>query len=226
MRKILIIEDDKTIIQGLEAAFTFHGFELLSAGNSDDGLFLLGSEKPELVILDVMLPGHDGFEILEKIRQQDPHLPIIMLTARSREEDKLRGFELGADDYVTKPFSAKELIARITALFKRTGGERKDKQSLKIGQVTVNFTNFTITRDGEELPLSPKEYEILKLLTDNPDRVIRRLDIIDKVWGDDYFPNPKTIDNFILKLRNKIEETPKAPNHILTVHGVGYKFKF
>ena len=127
MKKIVIIEDDKTIVEGLEAAFKFHGFSLLSADNAEDGFYLLGSQKPDLVILDIMLPGHDGFEICKKIREQDQQIPIIMLTARGQESDKLRGFELGADDYVTKPFSARELIARINAILKRSEVEKKMK---------------------------------------------------------------------------------------------------
>jgi len=228
MRKILIIEDDKTIVEGLEAAFTFHGFTLLSAGNGEDGFFLLGSEKPDVVILDVMLPGFDGFEICKKIRERDRRIPIIMLTAKGGESDKLRGFETGADDYVTKPFSARELIARVNAVLKRSGVPVKEeqKQVFTVGNVSVNFDNFTVKREGEELSLSLKEYEILRLLMDNPDTVISRDRIIDDIWGEDYYPNPKTIDNFILKLRNKIEEDPRDPRHILAVHGVGYKFKF
>jgi len=228
MRKILIIEDDKTIVEGLEAAFTFHGFTLLSAGNGEDGFFLLGSEKPDVVILDVMLPGFDGFEICKKIRERDRRIPIIMLTAKGGESDKLRGFETGADDYVTKPFSARELIARVNAVLKRSGVpvKEKQKQVFTVGNVSVNFDNFTVKREGEESSLSLKEYEILKLLMGNSDTVISRNRIIDDIWGEDYDPNPKTIDNFILKLRNKIEEDPRDPRHIITVHGVGYKFKF
>jgi len=228
MSKILIIEDDRTIVEGLEAAFTFHGFTLLSAGNGEDGFFLLGSEKPDVVILDVMLPGFDGFEICKKIRERDRRIPIIMLTAKGGESDKLRGFETGADDYVTKPFSARELIARVNAVLKRSGAPVKERQgqAVTVGSVVVNFDNFTVKREGEELSLSLKEYEILKLLMENPDTVISRNRIIDDIWGEDYYPNPKTIDNFILKLRNKIEEDPKNPRHILAVHGVGYKFKF
>jgi DNA-binding response OmpR family regulator len=228
MKKILIIEDDKTIVEGLKAAFEFHGFSFLSAGNAEDGFFLLGSEKPDIVILDIMLPGHDGFEICKKIRERDQEVPVIMLTAKSRESDKLRGFETGADDYVTKPFSARELIARVNAVLKRSGTPVTDKQAqtVTVGSVAVNFDNFTVVREGEEMSLSPKEYEILKLLVENPDTVISRHRIIDDIWGEDYYPNPKTIDNFILKLRNKIEEDPRNPRHILAVHGVGYKFKF
>lgn len=228
MKKILLIEDDNTIVEGLTAAFKFHGFTLFSAGNGEDGFYLLGTEKPDLVILDIMLPGHDGFEICRKIRELDRRTPVIMLTAKSRENDKIQGFESGADDYVTKPFSARELIARVNAILKRSAPAPGDNRArpITVGKVTVDFSNFVITGDGTELPLSPRESQILKLLMENPGIVISRHRIIDDVWGEEYYPNPKTIDNFILKLRGKIEEDPKNPGHILAVHGVGYKFKF
>ena len=228
MQKILIIEDDRTIIEGLEAAFKFYEFEVFSAESSEAGLPLLRQKKPDLVILDIMLPGLDGFAACKKIREQDQRLPIIMLTAKSQESDKLLGFELGVDDYVTKPFSAKELIARVKAVLKRTGAAPAPsaEQKVTIGNVIVNFDNFTLCKGDDEYSLSPKEHAILKLFVNHPDMVISRSRIIDEVWGDEYFPSPKTIDNFVVKLRGKIEDNPKKPQHILTVHGAGYKFKF
>ena len=228
MQRILIIEDDRTIIEGLEAAFKFHEFEVFSAESSEVGLPLVRQKKPDLVILDIMLPGLDGFEACKKIKKQDRHLPIIMLTAKSQESDKLLGFELGADDYVTKPFSAKELIARVKAVLKRTAAAPAPsaEQVMTIGNAIVNFDNFTLGKGTDEFPLSPKEHAILKLFVNHPDTVISRSRIIDEVWGDEYFPSPKTIDNFVVKLRGKIEDNPKKPQHILTVHGAGYKFKF
>lgn len=231
MNKILIIEDDATIVEGLVAAFGFHGFEVCSAGSSEKGVPLFQKEKPQLVILDIMLPGLDGFDACKRLRELDPKVPIIMLTARSQESDKLLGFELGADDYVTKPFSAKELIARVKAVLKRSailesGLTSNPVQTVTVGSARVNFADFTIQKDGTEHPLSPKEHDILELLTGNPNTVISRNRIIDEVWGDEYFPSPKTIDNFVVKLRNKIEDNPKKPRHILTVHGAGYKFKY
>ncbi|MCP5047873.1 MAG: response regulator transcription factor [bacterium] len=226
MSKLLIIEDDPIIVEGLNTAFAYHGFTVLTAGDSREGLELFMREKPHLVILDIMLPGLDGFDICKKIRARDQRTPIIMLTAKSQESDKLLGFELGADDYVTKPFSAKELIARVKAVLKRSSSGTKKKKEVTIGNVKVNFDNFTVTntKTNTEYPLSPKEHDILKLFVYNPDIVISRSRIIDEVWGDEYFPSPKTIDNFVVKLRGKIEENPKKPRHILTVHGAGYKF--
>ena len=225
MKKILIIEDDPTIIEGLETAFRYHDFQVVHAGSSESGLPLIGQEKPDLVLLDLMLPGLDGFEACKKIRRQDPRLPVIILTAKSQESDKLLGFELGADDYVTKPFSAKELIARVKAVLKRTAAASPGGAVVTIGTAVVNFDDFTVCKGGSEAPLSPKEHAILKLFVQHPDMVISRSRIIDEVWGDEYFPSPKTIDNFVVKLRGKIEDDPKNPVHILTVHGAGYKFK-
>jgi DNA-binding response OmpR family regulator len=226
MRKILIIEDDKLIVEGLEDTLQFHDYEVVTAGNGKDGLSLFQKEKPDLIILDIMLPGVDGFEVCKKIKQTNRDIPIIMLTARSQENDKLLGFELGVDDYVTKPFSVKELVARVGAVLNRSKKTSKKETLVTVGKAEINFKNFTITREGVEYPLSPKEYEILKLLISHPDEVIDRNRIIDVVWGDEYFPSPRTIDNFILKLRAKIETDPKNPEYILTVHGAGYKFRF
>ena len=225
MEKILIIEDDKTIVEGLISALTFHDFSVISAGDGIEGYSLFEKEKPDLIILDVMLPGADGFEVCRKIRTSNLQVPIIMLTAKSRESDKLLGFELGVDDYITKPFSAKELIARIRAILKRSALKEENKNDeVKVGSTTIYFDQFLVKRGNEELSLSPKEQQILKLLLDNNGKVISRDKIIDDIWGDEYYPSPKTIDNFIVKLRNKIEDNPKDPVHIITIHGAGYKF--
>jgi len=226
MNKLLIIEDDHTIVEGLQNAFHFFGFETLAAGNSETGLQVFQEKKPHLVILDIMLPGMNGFETCKKLRELDPHIPIIMLTAKSQESDKLLGFELGADDYVTKPFSAMELLARVKAVLKRSSRKTAAVHIVTIGNAVVNFNDFTILKNDSEFPLSPKEHDILKLFVRHPDTVISRSRIIDEVWGEEYFPSPKTIDNFVVKLRSKLEDNPKEPLHIISVHGAGYKFKF
>lgn len=230
MKKILIIEDDLTIVEALEDTFRFHDFEVFTAVNGKEGYDLFLKQKSDLILLDIMLPGQDGFEVCKKIRKEDQCIPIVILTAKSQESDKLLGFELGADDYVTKPFSVKELVARVNAVLKRYVYRNQNQSDKKEGMVTVgkaviNFKEFTISCKGMEYSLSPKEYDILKLLVKHPGEVINRDRIIDVVWGDEYFPSPRTIDNFILKLRNKIEENPRNPVHILTVHGVGYKYR-
>jgi len=228
MDKILIIEDDPTIIDALEDTFRFHDFEVLTAANGKDGLTAFNRQQPDLIILDIMLPGLDGFDICKKIKKQDPLMPIIILTAKGGESDKLLGFELGADDYVTKPFSVKELLARVKAVLKRStpgtdGPSNALEHQINVGEAVISFKNFTIKNNGIEYPLSPKEHGILKLLVSHPNEVIDRDRIIDEVWGDEYFPSPRTIDNFVLKLRTKIEKDSKNPAHILTVHGAGYK---
>ncbi len=233
MSKILIIEDDVTIVEALEDTFKFHGFDVLTASSGKEGYRGVVEQDPDLVVLDVMLPDLDGFDICKKIRSEDPDIPIIFLTAKGQESDKLLGFERGADDYVTKPFSIKELVARVNAVLKRSAKKRprqetkqEKSQMVSVGGAQINFKNFTVFREGAEYPLSPKEQEILKLFVENPDEVIHRDRVIDVVWGDEYFPSPRTIDNFIMKLRTKIETDPKNPVHIITVHGAGYKFLF
>ncbi len=225
MTKIVIIEDDSTIVMGLEAALEFHGYRVTAAANGAEGMKQLDREQPDLVILDLMLPGIDGYEVCQKIRRQDKRIPIIMLTAKSQESDKLLGFQLGADDYVTKPFSAMELLARIKAILKRSGDQSTSTQQTVIGAARVELDNFLIHRDGNEHHLSPKEHDILSYLLKRPNVVISRQQLIDGIWGEDYDPSPKTIDNFIRKLRVKIEKDPAHPLHLLTVHGAGYKLK-
>jgi DNA-binding response OmpR family regulator len=223
MSKILIIEDDSTLQQGLAETLQFHGFETIGARDGRLGFELVGQQHPDLIVLDIMLPGIDGYEICKQIRRHDERMPIIMLTARDRENDKLLGFELGADDYLTKPFSIKELVARVQALLKRTVLEKDAPTIVRIGEVEVLFRRFEIRRGGKTLELTPKENAILKLLVVHSPEVVSRDRIMDRVWGDEYDPSPRTIDNFILKLRQKIERDPARPEHLLTVHGAGYK---
>lgn len=225
MTKILIIEDDLTISAELADAFSFFDYDVFKSFDGIQGIKRFNEIDPDLVILDVMLPGVDGFEVLKKIKEINKDVPVIMLTAKSLESDKLLGFELGVDDYIVKPFSLKELIARVKVALRRnvtSVSEIKDDLII-IGQSQINFKNFTIIKNGEEFHLSPKENKILKLFTDNPNEVINRNRIIDEVWGDEYDPSPRTIDNFILKLRSLIEEDSKNPVYFITVHGAGYK---
>lgn len=227
---ILIIEDDPTIIEALRDTFLFHGFQVLTASTGKEGYRMFSSHSPHLIILDVMLPDLDGFDVCKKIRSDNPDIPVILLTAKSQESDKLLGFERGADDYVTKPFSVKELLARVQAVLKRTGykpasNNPEDSDSIRVGQSEINLKHFTVIRNGTTYALSPKEHGILKLLLEHPGEVIHRNRIIDEVWGNEYFPSPRTIDNFILKLRAKIEQDARNPIHILTVHGAGYKLR-
>lgn len=226
MSKILVIEDDQAISEALEDTLKFHGYEVRIAPDGGEGYQAYLQIPPDLIVLDIMLPDHDGFSVCKKIRETDPHVPIIILTARRQESDKLLGFELGADDYMTKPFSIKELVARIQAVLKRTSGMERTtgpSKPVSIGKAVLDFKTCLVTRDGVEYRLSKKEHDILKLFVTHPNEVIDRNRIIDEVWGGEYFPSPRTIDNFILRLRNKIEDDPKSPKHLVTVHGIGYK---
>jgi DNA-binding response OmpR family regulator len=223
MSKILIIEDDNTLQQGLAETLQFHGFETISTRDGLSGLKLVEQQRPDLIVLDIMLPGVDGYEVCKQVRRHDEKTPILMLTARDRENDKLLGFELGADDYLTKPFSLKELVARVQALLKRTALEKDAPATVRIGDAEVLFRRFEIRRGGKALELTPKENAILRLLVAHSPEVVSRDRIMDRVWGGEYDPSPRTIDNFILKLRQKIERDPARPEHLLTVHGAGYK---
>lgn len=223
MSKILIIEDDSILQKGLVETLQFHGFATFSARDGRAGLEIYKQQHPDLIVLDLMLPGFDGYEICKQIRCHDEKTLIIMLTARDQENDKLLGFELGADDYLTKPFSIKELVARVQALLKRTAKEKNAPTTIRIGEVEVLFRRFEIRRGKQTLDMTPKETAILRLLAANSPEVVSRDQIIETIWKGEYEPTTRTVDNFILKLRQKIEETPENPKYILTIHGVGYK---
>jgi DNA-binding response OmpR family regulator len=221
-RKILVIEDEPQIVLGLTDALEFEGFEVLSAATGKGGVALARQHKPSAVLLDLMLPDSNGFRVCEELRAFDPFVPIIMLTARSLEADKIRGLDAGADDYVTKPFSVGELIARIRAIFRRA--ERPaEPESFKIGAATVNLATHTITRGKHPEQLSFYEVGLLRLLHERVGQPVAREEILQKIWGLDANPSNRTVDNFIVKLRRKIEHKPDKPQHILTVYGYGYK---
>ncbi|MCX6556218.1 MAG: response regulator transcription factor [Candidatus Aminicenantes bacterium] len=223
MPLILIVEDDLTIREGIADALRFHGFEVVASGEGKPGLEMAMRLNIDLAVLDLMLPDLDGLTICRKIKDVKPQVAVILLTVRGQESDKLLGFEMGADDYLTKPFSLKELLARIRVALKRGRVAGVGLDELAIGTVRVDFTRFIIRRDNEELSMTAKECAILRLLANVPGRVIGREQIIEAVWKGEYEPTTRTVDNFILKLRQKIEETPENPRHILTVHGAGYK---
>jgi DNA-binding response OmpR family regulator len=223
MDRILIIEDDRILRQGLAETLQFHGYQTFGAGDGLSGLKMYSQHRPDLIVLDITLPGVDGYEICKQVRRQNGRIPILMLTARDRENDKLLGFELGADDYLTKPFSIKELVARVQALLKRKAIEKEVPAAIRIGAAEVLFRRFEIRLGKRTLEMTPKENAILRLLAAHSPEVVSRDRIIDEVWGDEYDPSPRTVDNFILKLRQKIEADPARPEHVLTVHGAGYK---
>ena len=222
-RTILVIEDEPHIVLGLKDALEFEGFRVLSAGAGREGVQLTRQERPHAILLDLMLPDVNGYQVCEEIRRIDPFVPILMLTAKSQEADKIRGLDAGADDYVTKPFSVGELVARLRALFRRTQ-RPTETTSFRVGQVVVNLAQHTVERDGRRAEtLSFYEVELLRLLHERLGQPVSREEILNKIWGVDANPTNRTIDNFIVKLRRKIEQKPDKPEHILTVYGFGYK---
>ena len=222
-KTILIIEDEPHIVLGVRDALEFEGFRVVDATTGKDGLVKARTEKPHAVLLDLMLPDVNGYQVCEELRRIDAFLPIIMLTARSQEADKIRGLDAGADDYVTKPFSVGELVARIRALFRRAN-RTSEIVSFKVGTSTINVSGHTIQR-GNAKPenLSFYEVELLRLLYERAGQPVSREEILNKIWGVEAHPSNRTIDNFIVKLRKKVERSPDEPRHILTVYGFGYK---
>jgi DNA-binding response OmpR family regulator len=222
-RRILVIEDEPDIARGLRDALEFEGFEVFTSGRGREGIKSLRERGADLVILDLMLPDINGFTVCEEIRQSHPVVPIVMLTARSQETDKIRGLESGADDYVTKPFSVGELIARIGAIFRRLHRTGSGDETIRIGDASVDLRRHELARNRRTFPLSFYEVEILRLLHERSGEPVSREEILEKIWGITGYGGNRTVDNFVVKLRKKIEEDASSPKHILTIYGVGYK---
>ncbi|HUQ02759.1 MAG TPA: response regulator transcription factor [Kofleriaceae bacterium] len=222
-RKILVIEDEPDIVRGLIDALGFEGFEVQAQGTGGAGLEAAAAWGPDLVLLDLMLPDDNGYRVCEQLRERDPVVPIIILTAKAQEADKVRGLDAGADDYVTKPFSVAELIARINAIFRRQQRLAATDEAFAIGPWTVNARKHTLTKGRQSKRLTFYELEVLKLLRERADDAVSRDELLEKVWGVQGNPTNRTVDNFIVKLRRKLEEDQKNPRHILTVYGYGYK---
>ena len=225
MKKILIIEDEQDLIKGLKLNLSDEGYDVDCAGNGAEGLRKAVEAAPDLIILDIMLPEMDGLEVCRKLRQKNIDIPVIMLTAKGEEIDKVVGLEIGADDYMTKPFSIRELLARIKARLRHT--ERETKTELKIysfSEIEIDFIRFKVRRKGKELDLTSLEMDILKYFIVHRGEVVSRNDLLDKIWGYERYPTTRTIDNHILKLRKKIEDDPSHPKHIISVYGGGYRF--
>lgn len=225
MLPILIVEDEPSMLMGLKDNLEFESYQVDTAEDGDIGLEKICSNPYSLILLDVMLPKISGFDICKKAREKGIETPIIMLTAKGEEIDKVLGLEFGADDYITKPFSLRELLARIRAVLRRTANysPQVEESKVQIGRLSMNFISFEGFVDAGEVKMSHKEVEILHYLWTNRNQIVSRDDLLDQVWGKDYQPTSRTIDNFILKLRNKIEEDPNHAKIILTVHGVGYR---
>jgi DNA-binding response OmpR family regulator len=222
-KTILVVEDEPQLALGLKDALEFEGFRVVTCGTGREGVTMARSERPHAVLLDLMLPDINGYQVCEEIRRSDPLVPVLMLTAKSQEADKIRGLDAGADDYVTKPFSVGELVARIRAIFRRTQPRPEGQPSFTIGDVTVNVAAHTLQRGNQVESISFYEVELLRLLHERVGQPVSRDEILNKIWGLDATPTNRTIDNFIVKLRRKIERSPDKPEHILTVYGFGYK---
>ncbi len=223
-KQILVIEDDLSILLGLKDNLMMEGYDVITAANGKDGLIMANERNFDLLILDIMLPGMNGFEICKKVKKEKSNMPIIMLTARSSEMDKIAGLDYGADDYITKPFSISELLARIRALLRRAYPEKKKLETYTFGNVTIEFTKMEAFAQGKEIRLTKKEYSILEYFIQHEGEVVHRHDLLNEVWGYDNIPTTRTIDNFILDIRKKIEKVPSNPKHIVSISGVGYRF--
>jgi DNA-binding response OmpR family regulator len=224
MARILIVEDEPNMVAGLRDNFEFEGYQVITAPDGVAGLERALSESPDLVILDVMMPRMSGLDVCRQLKSKRPSIPIIMLTARGQEVDKVVGLELGADDYVTKPFSIRELLARVKAVLRRSHTVAKEQERVSFGDVEINLRSCQVTRAGKSLEFSSKEFELLKYLVCNQGETLSRDRLLEEVWGYDRFPTTRTVDAHIVRLRQKIEPKPEEPRFILTVHGTGYKF--
>jgi len=223
MAKILIVEDDPKMQTGLKDNFEFEGYQVQLASDGKAGMDLWLAGAFDCVILDVMLPELSGFEVLKKARERGMATPVIMLTAKGEEIDRVLGLELGADDYVTKPFSLRELLARVKAVLRRSEGTTLLSSKLQLGDFEADFSSYSASRSGAPVAMTPKEFEVLKFLSEHRNRTVSRDQLLSSVWGYDESISTRTVDNFILKLRQKIEVNPSEPKHILTIHGTGYK---
>ncbi len=224
MSTILAIEDDPAILRGLADNLRFESYEVLTAADGVAGYALIREKKPDLIILDLMLPKMSGYEICRKARAEGVRTPILMLTARGEEADRVLGLDLGADDYVSKPFSIRELLARIRAILRRTGLSNSEPNELRFDDVVVDFVSYEASKAGKPLDMTRKEFSILRFLSARPGEVITRDELLNEVWGYENYPTTRTVDNHIAGLRAKIERDPANPERLRTVHGVGYKF--
>ena len=224
MKKILIIEDDPALLTGLFESLSNEQYSVTKAEDGDKGYSLALGGEFDLILLDLILPLKDGFEVCRDLRKNGKNTPIIMLTSKNEEIDKVLGLEIGADDYMTKPFSLKELLARIKALLRRAQPVKPGVEEYSFGNIYMNLRKMEVEKNGVQIKLSATEYKILQYFIEHEGEVISRDKFLDDVWGYDAFPTTRTVDNYVLSIRKKIEDDPSAPVHIVTVHTAGYKF--
>lgn len=224
MKKILVIEDDTAILKGLEESLRLESYNVISCGDGEEGYKKAKKEKVDLILLDIILPNKNGIDICRDLRRDKIETPILMLTSKKEEMDKVLGLEIGADDYVTKPFSIRELHARIKALMRRSTEVVNEIEELSFGKVHVDFKKHEALKNKKKIEMTVMEYKILKYFAQREGLVVTREMLLDEVWGFENFPTTRTVDNFILSLRKHIEENPSIPKHLITVHKAGYKF--
>ncbi len=223
MPRILIVDDEPEMIRGLVDNLQFEGYQTITAGDGERGLALALSEAPDLIVLDLMMPGMSGWDVCRTLRQKALDIPVIMLTARGEEVDQIRGLEMGADDYVTKPFSLRELLARIRAVLRRPGPRQKF-EVFALGEFRLHLRTRQAFKAGREVGLTRKEFELLRYLVEHRGEILTRDRLLNEVWGYEQFPTTRTVDTHILRLRQKFETDPERPAYIVTVHGQGYRF--
>lgn len=224
MSKILVVDDEPDMVLGLKDNFEFEGHEVLTAADGITGLEKARAHKPDLIVLDIMMPKLSGLEVCKTLRSEGFEAPIIMLTARGQEIDKVVGLELGADDYVTKPFSIRELLARVRAILRRSDGSKRRLARYRFADVELDFETYRGTRAGQALDMSPREFELLRYLIERKGETVTRDRLLEDVWGYENYPSTRTVDTHIAKLRAKIGDSGSEPRYILTIHGSGYKF--
>ena len=223
MPRILIVDDEPAMVRGLEDNLRFEGYQTLSAANGREGLALALLEGPDLILLDVMMPEMSGWDVLRALGKKGLDVPVIMLTARGEEMDRILGLELGADDYIAKPFALRELLARVRAVLRRPG-PRQRFEEFRFGDVRLHLRARQVFRAGTEVRLTRKEFDLLRYLVEHRGEILTRERLLDEVWGYERFPTTRTVDTHVLRLRQKFERDPEHPAFILTVHGQGYRF--
>jgi DNA-binding response OmpR family regulator len=224
MSRILVVEDDPAILRGLADSLRRESYDVLTAADGESAWRLVEQKNPDLVILDLMLPKMSGYEVCRKMRGEGLNTPILMLTARGEEGDRVLGLDLGADDYVSKPFSLRELLARVRALLRRAQPARALLDELRVNDVLIDFRSYEAHKGGLPLEMTRREFQLLRALASRPGEVITRSELLDQVWGLEAYPTTRTVDNHVAGLRAKLEQDPAQPKHLLTVRGVGYKW--
>jgi len=223
--KIMVVDDERNIVELVKYNLEKEGYDVICAYDGFEAVNLAKQDKPDLIVLDIMLPGQGGLEVC-RILRKETKIPIIMATAKGEEIDKILGLELGADDYIVKPFSPRELVARVKAILRRTSSKAEEKDELVFDDITLNLVKHEVRKRGELIDLKPKEFDLLKLLATNVGKVFTRDFLLEQLWGYDYLGDTRTVDVHMRRLRQKIEDEPATPYYLKTVHGIGYKFQY